>query len=127
MWTEWTFMGSTMQKILCIDDHRATVLTLAMIFRGAGYCCTTAENFDQAEYAFSADPVDLVIVDHGLPGVNGTALAAHLKNIRPVLVLMLSGSPDLHIKPDSVDLLLPKPIAPEALLKAVAGLLANGS
>jgi DNA-binding response OmpR family regulator len=118
-------MGSTMRKLLCIDDHRATVLTLAMVFRGAGYCCTTAESFEQAEYAFSHEAVDLVIVDHGLPGVNGAELAAHLKKIRPVQVLMLSGSPDLHSKPDSVDLLLPKPIAPEALLKAVAGLLAN--
>jgi DNA-binding response OmpR family regulator len=117
-------MASTIQKILCIDDHRATALTLAMIFRGAGYCCITAANFEQAVHAFSTEHIDLVIVDHGLPGVNGNELAAHLKKIRPVQVLMLSGSPDLHSKPASVDLLLPKPIAPEELLKAVAHLLA---
>src|SRR6266498_5944891 len=116
-------MGSTMRKILCIDDHRGTLITLTMVFRGAGYCCISAENFAQAEHAFSTESIDLVIVDHGLPGVNGSELAAHLKNIRPVSVLMLSGSPDLHSKPDSVDLLLAKPIAPEELLSAVANLL----
>jgi DNA-binding response OmpR family regulator len=113
-----------MRKILCIDDHRATLVTLAMIFRRAGYCCITAETFEQAQHIFSTETMDLVIVDHGLPGINGSELAAHLKKIRPVIVLMLSGSPDLHSKPASVDLLLPKPIAPEELLKAVAHLLA---
>jgi DNA-binding response OmpR family regulator len=112
-----------MHNILCIDDHHATLVTLGMLFKSAGYTCISASDFQQAEYAFSTEHIDLVIVDHGLPGVDGTALAAHLKNIRPVTILMLSGSPDLHRKPDSVDLLLPKPIAPEELLKTVAQLL----
>jgi DNA-binding response OmpR family regulator len=112
-------------QILCIDDHRATALSLAIIFRGAGYCCITASNFRQAEHAFSTEHIDLVIVNHGLPGVDGAALARHLKNIRPITVLMLSGNPDLTIKPDSVDLLLPKPIHPQELLDAVSRILAK--
>ena len=85
-----TLMGSTMRKILCIDDHRATVTYFAQVFRGAGYCCIAAENFDQAEHAFSTENIDLVVVDHGLPGVNGAELAAHLKKIRPVLPSLCS-------------------------------------
>jgi hypothetical protein len=47
------------------------------------------------------------------------AIAAHLKKIRPVAVLALSGSTELTAAPKSVDLLLPKPQEPEELLKAV--------
>ena len=112
-----------MPRILLIDDHRSTLHTLALVLRAAGYQCSTAENFSHAEHAFSTESIDLVIVDHGLPGVNGSELAAHLKNIQPVRVVMLSGNPDLDGKPDSVDLLLPKPIDPKELLKAVAGML----
>jgi two-component system, OmpR family, KDP operon response regulator KdpE len=112
-----------MRTILCIDDHQATLVTLSLIFRGAGYCCITATNFEQAERAFAADPIDLVVLDHGLPGVNGTSIATHLKKIREVAVLMLTGSSELMTKPDSVDVLLPKPQPPPALLEAVAKLL----
>jgi two-component system, OmpR family, KDP operon response regulator KdpE len=114
-----------MRTILCIDDHQATLVTLSLIFRGAGYCCITASNYEQAERLFAADHVDLIVVDHGLPGVNGTSIATHLKKIRDVAVLMLTGSTDVPSKPASVDVLLPKPQPPPALLEAVATLLAS--
>jgi DNA-binding response OmpR family regulator len=47
--------------------------------------------------------VDLVIVDHSLPGITGSELAKRLKEIKNVSVLMLSGNADLLEKPDSVD------------------------
>ena len=112
-----------MRTILCVDDHSPTLLTLSLVFQSAGYVCLTASNFEESKRAFAAEHIDLVVVDHGLPGINGTAIAAHLKNIRAVTVLMLSGSVELGEKPESVDLLLPKPVAPQELLDAVARLL----
>ena len=111
-----------MHTILCVDEHRATLLTLSLIFRGAGYRCITAFNFAEAERAFAADHIDLVVLDQGW-GISGTELAAHLRKIRTVAILMLSGSIELDVVPGSVDLLLPKPRPPEELLKAVAVLL----
>lgn len=112
-----------MRTILCVDDHAATLLTLALVFKSAGYACLTASNFEDAERAFAAEHIDLMVVDHGLPEMDGAALAARLKGIRAVSVLMLSGSVELAEKPGSVDLLLPKPQAPQELLDAVAELL----
>jgi DNA-binding response OmpR family regulator len=109
--------------ILLVDDHRGTLLTLSLVLRSAGYRCLTASNYDEAEQTFRINPIDLVILDHGLPGISGTDLAAHLKTIRPVAILMLSGNPDLAGKPESVDILLPKPQEPEALLNTIAELL----
>jgi two-component system, OmpR family, KDP operon response regulator KdpE len=114
-----------MPTILCVDDHPATLQSLSLIFRSVGYCCIAASNFEEAERAFAANHIDLVVLDHGLPGIDGSSLAVHLKRIRPVTVLMLSGSVELTDTPESVDLLLPKPQAPDALLAAIATLIPN--
>ena len=111
-----------MRTILCIDDHKATLATLALILRNEGYRCLTAENYEEANRRFAGDPVDLVIVDHGLPNVTGDKLAAHLKSIRPVQVLMLTGNAD--VEPSAaVDLVLIKPQQPNALLASIAQLI----
>jgi two-component system, OmpR family, KDP operon response regulator KdpE len=106
-----------------VDDHRATLLTLSLIIRGAGYRCVTATEFNEAERVFVLNQIDLVILDHGLPGINGTDLAAHLKRIRAVVVVMLTGNTELTEKLDVVDLLLAKPQLPEHLLCEIAKLL----
>jgi two-component system phosphate regulon response regulator OmpR len=111
------------RKILLIDDHKATLFSLGTILRNAGYCCITASKFEEAERAFAADHIDLVVVDHGLPGTSGASLSRHLKNIRPVPILMLSGNVELGAKPDCVDVLLPKPQAPDVLLETIERLL----
>jgi DNA-binding response OmpR family regulator len=115
-----------MRTILCVDDHRATLSTLALILRNEGYRCLKAENSEEADRRFAANSVDLVIVDHGLPGITGDKLAAHLKKIRPVHVLMLSGSVDLDTLPTSVDLLMIKPQYPVDLFGAIRKLLDSG-
>ena len=112
-----------MYTILCVDEDRETLLTLSLIFRAVGHRCVTASNFVEAERAFVADHIDLVVLDQGW-GISGTELAAHLRKIRTVAILMLSGSIELEVVPESVDLVLPKPQPPEELLKAVAVLLA---
>jgi DNA-binding response OmpR family regulator len=112
-----------MRTILCIDDQRATLWTLSLILRNAGYRCITAENHEEADRRFAGNAVDLVILDHGLPGISGDKLAAHLKKIRPVHVLMLSGPVELDALPASVDLLMIKPQAPVVLFAAIRKLL----
>lgn len=114
-----------MRTILCVDDHRGTLASLTSILRGHGYRCITAENSIEADRRFVANPIDLVIIDHGLPDMNGSAVAVRMKYIRPVLTLMLTGSPELISKPPGIDLLLAKPIEPDALLTAIDGLIPN--
>jgi DNA-binding response OmpR family regulator len=111
-----------MRTILVIDDHVPTLTTLCMILSGNGYRALDAANAEQAERKFRGNPIDMVIVDHGLPGVTGAELAGILKRIRPVQVIMLSGNPDLKAEPMNVDLLLPKPQQIPALLAAMQGL-----
>jgi DNA-binding response OmpR family regulator len=112
-----------MRTILCVDDHHATLLSLSLILQAQGYRCITAENADEADRSFAAEHIDLVIVDYGLPDVDGATLATQLKSKRPTKVLMLSGNAELNEKPESVDMLLPKPQHPTGLIAAVSSLL----
>ncbi|MGZ4788030.1 MAG: response regulator [Terriglobales bacterium] len=114
-----------MRTILVIDDHVPTVTTLCLILNSRGYQALASYDAENAESQFRQNPVDLVVVDHGLPGIRGSALAGQLKTIRKVLVLMLSGNPELKIAPEEVDLLLPKPQAVPDLLAAIEKLFAD--
>src|ERR1700757_4106793 len=111
-----------MRTILVIDDHVSTCSTLCLILKGFGYIALGANNAADAEREFRQHRVDLVVVDHGLPGITGADLAATLKAIRNVRVLMISGNPELKEKPASVDLLLPKPQLVPELLAAISSL-----
>jgi two-component system response regulator RegX3 len=114
-----------MRTILVIDDHVATLRTICLVLKQQGYEPLAAENANQAQEYFFDNNVDLVIVDHGLPRVTGAELAKRLKEIKSVFVLRLSGNSDLLEKPDSVDVLLPRPVAVPILLAEIAGLLAR--
>ena len=108
-----------MRTILVIDDHLVTLETICLILKKQGYRTFAAKNAQEAQEHFFANKVDLVIVDHGLPGISGSDLAKRLKEIKNVSVLMLSGNSDLLEKPESVDVFLPKPVSVPILLAEI--------
>jgi DNA-binding response OmpR family regulator len=110
-----------MLTILCVDKCERLEERSTMI-RKAGYCCLTASTADEAERSFVADSVDVVILFEGDPGIHGGALATHLKRIRRVKILMVTGTPPRTGFPMSVDNLLLIPQSPSALLDAVASI-----
>ncbi len=114
-----------MRTILVIDDHLVTLETICLILKKQGYKIFAAKNAQEAQEHFFGNEVDLVIVDHGLPGVSGSELAKRLKAIKNVAVLMLSGNSDLLEKPQSVDALLPKPVSVPILLAEIKRLMSK--
>ncbi len=114
-----------MRTILVIEDYVPTLTTLCLILNANGYSALGAENALEAEEKFRSNPIDIVLVDHGLPGVNGSELAGRLKAIRDVAVIMLSGNPELKETPANVDVLLPKPQEIPSLLAAMEQLLSD--
>lgn len=91
-----------MLTILVIEDHVITLETICLILKKQGYEALAAKNAQEAQEHFSENKVDLVIVDHGLPGITGSELAKCLKEVKSVLVLMLSGDPELVGKPEAI-------------------------
>ena len=108
--------------VLCIDDHEGTLQTLSFLLQVAGYRCLPAATVEAARRLFAENTVDLVILDHGLPGLPGDQLAHQLKQLRAVRVLMLTGNTLLEEAPPSVDVLLHKPYPPEEFLRTLASL-----
>lgn len=115
-----------MKTILAIDDQVSVLQTLRWLLEAKGYRCVTASTADEAEEVFRDNTVDVVIVDHGLPGIDGSTLALDLKKIKPVPVIMLSGNPDLKPSTGAVDLFLAKPQNPADLLNAIEKLVGCG-
>jgi DNA-binding response OmpR family regulator len=111
-----------MRTILVIDDDVIILQTLCMVLNAQGYHAIGAENPRQAQQQFDSNTVDLIIVDHGLPGITGSDLAKQFRDTKPVLALMLSGSAELVGTPEGMDLLLPKPCSIPNLLTAIDAL-----
>ena len=108
-----------MRTILVVDDNVPTLTTLCMILNQNGYRALEAANAEQAECKFRSNPIDMLLVDHGLPGITGSEIAGQLRGIRNLPVLMLSGNPELKEVPANVDLLLPKPCPVHELLRTI--------
>ena len=111
------------RTILVVDDHPAALQAISKLLQSRGYHCLTATTPEEALRSLAENIVDLIVVDHWLTEATGTALAVQMKATRKVPIIMITGDPDLKDAPESVDLLLGKPQAPDDLLGFVAALL----
>ena len=70
-------------KILCVDDDLSIRTMLDKALRAEGYDVITAINGEEAvELAESQDP-DLILLDIGLPGINGIETLTRIKKANP--------------------------------------------
>jgi CheY-like chemotaxis protein len=113
--------------ILCVDDETTGLSVRKMILESQGYRVVTAENGLDGLAIFSAEPIDLVILDYKMPGMNGDVVAETMKRLKPFIpILMLSAYVDLPKETLAlVDRYLTKGDGPRIMLTAVAELLAR--
>lgn len=78
--------------VLCVDDDEAILTVTKMALEGKGYRVLTANNGVTALEAFAALPVDAVILDYEMPGMNGGQVALEMKRIKPSIPKMLFSS-----------------------------------
>src|SRR5262249_2378033 len=111
--------------ILCIDDELIGLTGLQELLEMRGYDVLLAANGRQGLELFSSHSVDGVILDYGMPGMNGDAVATRMKQIKShVPILLLSGHdslPESELK--SVDAFLSKGQSPVRLLAMLDHLL----
>jgi CheY-like chemotaxis protein len=111
--------------VLCVDDEAVGLSVRKMTLESQGYRVLTAENGPDSLAIFSAEPIELVILDYKMPGMNGDVVAERMKRLKPpVPILMLSAYVDLPRETLAlVDRYLTKGDGPLIMLKAVAELL----
>jgi CheY-like chemotaxis protein len=85
--------------VLCVDDNEAILSVTRMALERTGYRVLTVNNGAAALEAFAANPIDAVILDYEMPGMNGGQVALEMKRIKPEIPKMLFSSHD----PDSCE------------------------
>lgn len=91
--------------ILVVDDDADIRDLLADYFTAEGYSVTPVANGPDALEALRKDPRMLVLLDVGLPGMNGVEVLKRIRLDHPgASVIMITGNQDLELAREAVGL-----------------------
>jgi CheY-like chemotaxis protein len=122
-------MSRAKATILCIDDHWNGLIGRKMLLEKSGYRVLEATGGPEGLKLFLSHPVDAVVLDYQMPGMNGDLVAAKMKRINshvPIMLLSAYG-PLPENKLRAVDTFLSKSQPPDVLLSALQDLLCDGT
>ena len=116
-----------MTRVLIVDDEPQILRALRINLTARGYQVATAADGGEARRAVAAEHPDLIVLDLGLPDVDGAQLIGELRGWAPVPIVVLSGRSDAVDKVEALDAgaddYVTKPFSMEELvarLRAVA-------
>ena len=92
-----------MTRVLVVDDEPQILRALRINLRARRYEVTTAANGTQALDEAAAHPPDLVILDLGLPDMDGVDVIGGLRGWTAVPIIVLSGRADSNDKVEALD------------------------
>jgi len=122
-------MSRLRKTILCIDDDWNGLIGRKIFLERNGYEVLEASGGNEGLKLFLTHPVDAVVLDYQMPGMNGDVVAARMKRMKshiPILLLSAYG-PLPGIKLESVDTFLTKSQEPQVLLSTLQDLLTSRS
>jgi DNA-binding response OmpR family regulator len=115
-------------RLLVVEDDPDTADALAFLLRTHGHEVQVALDAASAVLAADAEPVDVVLLDIGLPGADGYEVARQLREgqtsqsnghkVRPVIIAVTGRGEEaerLRAYEAGMDLYLIKPVQPEEL------------
>ena len=110
-------------QILLVDDEVAIQRAIAPLLRSRGYAVTLAATGAEAVDAFERERPDMVILDLGLPDIDGTEVCRLLRERADVPILVLSARGAEKDKVTALDHgaddYITKPFGPEELMARV--------
>lgn len=120
-----------MTAVLVVDDDPLLLKVLKITLQANGYSVTTATDGRSALLAATQHPLRLIVLDLGLPDIDGTAVIKELRTWSLVPILVLSAR---HTSDDKVEALdagaddyITKPFGPDELLARLRALLRRAS
>ena len=119
--------GEVAKRVLVVDDEAKIVEVVGDYLRSNGLSVTTAADGEGAVASARARPPDLVVLDLGLPGLDGLDVARALRRASPVPIIMLTARGEetdrvLGLELGADDYLV-KPFSPRELLARVRAVL----
>lgn len=115
------------RRILVVDDEKSIQDVLTGILSMMGYDVVSAASGHEGLNLFLKNPIELVLTDLNMPGMDGWTLASHIKKQSPdTPVVLITGSEKevVHEKLERgcVDSVLFKPFILEDFQKTVQGM-----
>jgi len=111
----------TKPSILLVDDEPAIRSILDRFLTGGGYRVVCSGNGAEGLKRFQETPFDVVIVDRGMPEMNGEEMARRIKETHPhVPMILITGLPHLITSPQLFVRIVPKPFRPAELMELIA-------
>ncbi|MET0211935.1 MAG: response regulator transcription factor, partial [Vicinamibacterales bacterium] len=110
-------------RILLVDDEAAIQRAVAPLLRSRGYEVEVAGTGMDALKLFSERPSDLIVLDLGLPDLEGTEVCRRIRSTSKVPIVVLSARGAEADKVSALDLgaddYVTKPFGPEELLARI--------
>jgi CheY-like chemotaxis protein len=118
-------MKESPNLVLCVDDEQIGLRVRKILLERAGYRVLTAPDGPSALDIFAAEPVEAVVLDYSMPGMDGGEVAVRMHQTKPeVPILLLSAYLDLPTEVTSlVALYMTKGEGAPALLTKLGSLL----
>lgn len=114
-------------RILLVDDDSLLSEAVANILQMEGHSVSVAPDGPDALDLLQQDTFDIILLDVGLPGMNGYEVATEMKRLLPhVPIVLVTGSGEnvdhQRLKSIGVEEVIGKPFQPEKLLNTMARL-----
>jgi two-component system KDP operon response regulator KdpE len=110
-------------RILLVDDEPAIRKALAPLLRSRGYELEAVGTATEALKVFAIRPPDLVVLDLGLPDMEGTTVCCRIRDESNVPIIVLSARAADNDKVAALDIgaddYVTKPFSPEELLARI--------
>jgi len=108
--------------LLCIDDAVPVLEVLTFVLEESGYSVLVAPSGRFGLEIFRANEVDLVILDHEMPDMNGQEVAEEMRRLKPTVpIIMHSAAAGLsHAALKSVDAFVVKGTSYRPLVSEIA-------
>jgi len=85
-------------RILLVEDDAATRTAVARNLEAHGFRVTTSDDVAGALRAWDAERPDLILLDLGLPDLDGSAVVRHVRRDATTPILILSARADERVK-----------------------------
>jgi CheY-like chemotaxis protein len=119
-------VSSTKGVLLCIDDALPVLEVLSCVLEDCGYSVIVAPSGMLGLAIFRAKKVDLVILDHEMPDMNGNQVALEMRRLKPTVPIIMHSAyaeiPEEALK--AVDAVISKGASYRPLVSEVAHIMA---
>jgi|SRR5690242_11716531 len=84
-------MAQKPHLVLCVDDETIGLKVRKILLERAGYRVLTAQDGAAGLEIFESQPIEAVVLDYSMPGMNGGEVACKMRQSKPhVPILLLS-------------------------------------